>query len=124
MTNLWQFSTVHNCACKVIEEQTLWGCSVCRVWLPDQDTIVQIPRSALLPVGADPQPEIEAHRISYIAAAAKVAEVLEGSGQGRVLLAPMESNVIPLPYQTNARSRPISGGRILYLLADEVGLGK
>jgi hypothetical protein len=21
----WQYSTVHNCACKVVEEQTLWG---------------------------------------------------------------------------------------------------
>ena len=33
----WQYSTVHNSACKVIEEQTLWGQTVCRVWLPNQD---------------------------------------------------------------------------------------
>ncbi|MFP4039638.1 MAG: DEAD/DEAH box helicase [Desulfosudaceae bacterium] len=36
----------------------------------------------------------------------------------------MESNVIPLPHQIRALSRAISGDRIRYLLADEVGLGK
>jgi hypothetical protein len=127
MESLWQYSTVHNSACKVIEEQTLWGQTVCRVWLPNQDAVVRVPRSALRPLSADLQPEIEAGRIAYVAAAAKVAEVLEGSNSatdGHVLLAPMESNVIPLPHQIHALSRAISGDRVRYLLADEVGLGK
>ena len=127
MSELWQYSTVHNSACKVIEEQTLWGQTVCRVWLPNQDAVVRVPRSALRPLSADLQPEIEAGRIAYVAAAAKVAEVLEGSTsatEGHVLLAPMESNVIPLPHQIHALSRAISGDRVRYLLADEVGLGK
>jgi len=125
--SLWQYSTVHNSACKVIEEQTLWGQTVCRVWLPNQDAVVRVPRSALRPLSADLQPEIGAGRIAYVAAAAKVAEVLEGSTsatEGHVLLAPMESNVIPLPHQVHALSRAISGDRMRYLLADEVGLGK
>lgn len=123
----WQYSNIHNCACKVIEEQTLWGQTVCRVWLPNQDAVVRIPRSALRPLSADLQPDIEAYRIGYVAAAAKVAEVLEGctsASEGHVLLAPMESNVIPLPHQIHALSRAISGDRVRYLLADEVGLGK
>lgn len=127
MGNDWQYSTVHNSACKVIEEQTLWGQTVCRVWLPNQDAVVRVPRSALRPLDADLQPEIEAGRIAYVAAAAKVAEVLEGSTSatdGHVMLAPMESNVIPLPHQIDALSRAISGDRVRYLLADEVGLGK
>jgi len=127
MESLWQYSIVHNSACKVIEEQTLWGQTVCRVWLPNQDAVVRVPRSALRPLNADLQPEIEAGRITYVAAAAKVAEVLEGSASatdGHVLLAPMESNVIPLPHQIHALSRAISGDRVRYLLADEVGLGK
>jgi superfamily II DNA or RNA helicase len=89
--------------------------------------VVRVPRSALRPLSADLQPEIEAGRIAYVAAAAKVAEVLEGStsaNDGHVLLAPMESNVIPLPHQIHALSRAISGDRVRYLLADEVGLGK
>jgi superfamily II DNA or RNA helicase len=127
MQDVWQYSTVHNSACKVIEEQTLWGQTVCRVWLPNQDAVVRVSRSALRPLNADLQPEIEAGRIAYVAAAAKVAEVLEGSTSatdGHVLLAPMESNVIPLPHQIHALSRAISGDRVRYLLADEVGLGK
>ena len=127
MQDVWQYSTVHNSACKVIEEQTLWGQTVCRVWLPNQDAVVRVPRSALRPLSADLQPEIEVGRIAYVAAAAKVAEVLEGSTSatdGHVLLAPMESNVIPLPHQIHALSRAISGDRVRYLLADEVGLGK
>jgi len=125
--SLWQYSTIHHSACKVIEEQTLWGQTVCRVWLPNQDAVVRVPRSALRPLNADLQPEIEAGRIAYVAAAAKVDEVLENSTSatdGHVLLAPMESNVIPLPHQIHALSRAISGDRVRYLLADEVGLGK
>jgi SNF2 family DNA or RNA helicase len=129
--DVWHYSIVHNSACKVIEEQTLWGQAVCRVWLPNKDTVVRVLRSALRPLSADLQPEIEAGRISYVASAAKVAEVLEGNllgngsaTDGHVLLAPMESNVIPLPHQIHALSRAISGDRVRYLLADEVGLGK
>lgn len=127
MNPLWQYSISHNCACKVIEEQTLWGQTMCRVWLPNQDAVVRVPRSALRPLSVDLQPEVEAGRIAYVAAAARVAEVLEGSTtatDGHVLLAPMESNVIPLPHQIHALSRAISGDRVRYLLADEVGLGK
>jgi superfamily II DNA or RNA helicase len=127
MNKNWLYSTVHNSACKVIEEQTLWGQTVCRIWLPNQDAVVRVSRSALRQLNTDLQPEIEAGRIAYVAAAAKVAEVLEGSTgatDGHVLLAPMESNVIPLPHQINALSRAISGDRVRYLLADEVGLGK
>lgn len=33
----WKYSTIHKSACKVVDEQTLWGQTVCRVWLPNQD---------------------------------------------------------------------------------------
>ncbi len=127
MNNSWEYSTIHNCICKVIEEQTLWGQTICRVWLPNRDAVVRVPKSTLKPLDVDFRPEVESSKISYITAAAKVAEILEGSvnaTEGHVLLAPMESNVIPLPHQINALSRAISGDRVRYLLADEVGLGK
>lgn len=105
----------------------MWGQAVCRVWLPNQDAVVRVPMASLQPLNNHIHPEIESHRIAYITAAAKVAEVLEGSfgsDDGHVLLAPMESNVIPLPHQIQALSRAIANDRIRYLLADEVGLGK
>ncbi|WP_298068438.1 helicase-related protein [uncultured Mailhella sp.] len=123
----WQYSTIHNNACKVIEEKSLWGQTVCRIWLPNQNAVVLVPRSALRSLSADLRPEIEIGHIAYVSSAAKVAEVLEGASgtaDGHVLLAPMESNVIPLPHQLHALSRAISGDRVRYLLADEVGLGK
>jgi superfamily II DNA or RNA helicase len=58
--------------------------------------------------------------IAYIAAAARVADALTQD----VLLAPIESSVIPLPHQIRALSRAIANDRVRYLLADEVGLGK
>jgi superfamily II DNA or RNA helicase len=41
-----------------------------------------------------------------------------------VLLAPIESSVIPLPHQLVALARAMAQPRVRYLLADEVGLGK
>ena len=125
-SNQWLYSTIHNSPCKVIEKQSLWGQTICRIWLPGSDAVVKVPQKSLKPLSTDLQPEIEADRVVYIAAAAKVAETLEGtsSGDGHVLLAPMESNVIPLPHQIHALSRAISSDRVRYLLADEVGLGK
>lgn len=79
MNNSWQYSTVHNSTCLCLEEQTLWGQTVCRVWLPNQNAVVRVPRSALRPLNVDLNLEIEAARIGYVAAAAKVAEVLESS---------------------------------------------
>ncbi len=126
MTSKWKYSSIHNSPCKVIEKQSLWGQTICRIWLPGSDAVVKVPQKSLQALSIDLQPEIEADRITYIAAAAKVAEALEGtsSTDGHVLLAPMESNVIPLPHQIHALSRAISGDRVRYLLADEVGLGK
>lgn len=127
MNNTWKYSTIHKSACKIIDEQTMWGQTICRVWLPDSDAIVKVPSSALQDLSHDINPENESNRIAYVAAATKVAEVLESganTADGHVLLAPMESNVIPLPHQIHTLSRAISGDRVRYLLADEVGLGK
>ena len=63
-------STIHNCACKVIKEQILWGQTVCRVWLSNQDAVVRVSRSLLRPLNSDLHPEVETHRIGYVVAAA------------------------------------------------------
>ena len=116
--NSWYYSTDHGQVCQVIEAQTLWGETTCRVWLPGRDSVVRIPASRLKSVedvGAG-SPD----SIAYITAAARVADALTQD----VLLAPIESTVIPLPHQLRALSRAIANDRVRYLLADEVGLGK
>jgi len=102
----------------VVESQVLWGETSCRVWLPDLDTVVRVPASSLKPLeNADNN---SSEDVAYISAAARIADALTQD----VLLAPIESSVIPLPHQIRALSRAISNDRIRYLLADEVGLGK
>ena len=114
----WYYSPDHGQLCQVIEAQTLWGETTCRVWLPGRDSVVRIPASRLksLESAGTGSPD----DIAYIAAAARVADALTQD----VLLAPIESSVIPLPHQIRALSHAIANDRVRYLLADEVGLGK
>ena len=118
MTNNWYYSPDHGELCQVIEAQTLWGETTCRVWLPGRDSVVRIPASRLKPLESAGTGSPD--DIAYIAAAARVADALTQD----VLLAPIESSVIPLPHQIRALSRAIANDRVRYLLADEVGLGK
>ena len=114
----WYFSPDHGEICRVIETQTLWGETVCRVWLPSKDIVVQLPLASLRPLSEVSVGTVDG--IIYLAAAARVADALTQD----ILLAPIESSVIPLPHQIRALSRAISNDRVRYLLADEVGLGK
>ncbi len=114
----WQYSTVHKSVCKIVEEQTLWGQTICRVWFPGNNSVIRIPKSNLKSI-QDTYID-SSDSLIYIAAAAKVADALTQD----VLLAPIESSVIPLPHQIRALSRAVTNDRVRYLLADEVGLGK
>lgn len=127
MNNIWKYSTSHNSTCKVLDTQTLWGQTICRIWLPDSDTVVKVPLDSLMPIKINIDTHKEVNKILYISSAAKIAQAIENSSDQnheRVLLAPMESNVIPLPHQISALKKAISKEQIRYLVADEVGLGK
>jgi SNF2 family DNA or RNA helicase len=117
-TGSWVYCSEYQQACKIIETQTLWGDTICRVWLPNQNAVVRVREDELKPVD-ETSMATPAH-IAYVAAAARVADALTRD----VLLAPIESSVIPLPHQIRALSRAVANDRIRYLLADEVGLGK
>jgi hypothetical protein len=46
--NSWYYSPDHGQLCQVIEAQTLWGETTCRVWLPGRDSVVRkIPENVL-----------------------------------------------------------------------------
>jgi superfamily II DNA or RNA helicase len=114
----WAYSSDHGQLCQVIETQAFWGETTCRIWLPGRDSVVRIAASRLKSLeSADISSPDD---IAYVAAAARVADALTQD----VLLAPIESSVIPLPHQIRALSRAIANDRVRYLLADEVGLGK
>jgi hypothetical protein len=90
---------------------------VARAWYPEADAVLLVDPSHLKPVE-----ELRAgpEEIAYITAAARVADALEEN----VLLAPIESSVIPLPHQVVTLLKAVSSDRVRLLLADEVGLGK
>ncbi|MFB3880976.1 MAG: DEAD/DEAH box helicase [Armatimonadota bacterium] len=117
-TTEWRYSLEHRQPCRLIESDSLWGEAMCRVWLPTQDTVVRVPADRIVPL--DHAQAFSSHAVVCAAAASRVADALAQD----VLLAPIESIVIPLPHQVHALSRAIAADRVRYLLADEVGLGK
>ena len=115
----WVWNQKQQQVCRLVDDQLLWGERIYRVWLPDQDAIVRV-RANHLESLDDANARLTCSQLSYISAAARVADALTQD----VLLAPIESSVIPLPHQIRALSRAIFNDRVRYLLADEVGLGK
>ncbi len=114
----WWHSIDHDEPCHVVDTDTLWGQATCLVWLPRRRTAVRVLQKRLAPLKAGEPYLLD--RLSYVSAAARIADSLERDA----LVAPLEGTVIPLPHQLLALQRAISGDRIRYLLADEVGLGK
>jgi len=113
----WVFVLPQRTLGKILEKTSLWGNTSFRVWLPSIDSIVRVDASALSPVQSF---NLSVDYLTYLVASARVADALAQD----VLLAPLDASVIPLPHQIRALSRAISGDRVRYLLADEVGLGK
>ncbi|MBB4267588.1 helicase-related protein [Roseospira visakhapatnamensis] len=113
----WCWHERHAAPCRVVDVQEIWGETAYRVWLPDKDAVVRA-RAADLASLDSVQPTVE--HILHTAAAAKLLDALEEN----LLLAPIQSSVVPLPHQLYALNRAMSRDRIRYLLADEVGLGK
>lgn len=113
----WCWHTRQATPCRVVERLTLWGDSAYRVWLPAKDAVLRA-WAAELAVLSSVRPTVE--QILHATAAAKLQDALED----KLLLAPIQSSVIPLPHQIYALNRAVGQDRIRYLLADEVGLGK
>ncbi|QXP86561.1 helicase-related protein [Methylococcus capsulatus] len=103
--------------CRVIDREALWGEVAYRVWLPAKDAVV---RARAQELGELSSVRLTVEQVLHTAAAAKLLDALEDN----LLLAPIQSSVVPLPHQLYALNRAMSRDRIRYLLADEVGLGK
>jgi SNF2 family DNA or RNA helicase len=113
----WCWHARHAVPCRIVDCQDVWGVTTYRVWLPSKDAVVRA-RSTDLAALDTVRPTVE--HILHTAAAAKLLNALEDN----LLLAPIQSSVVPLPHQLYALNRAMSRERIRYLLADEVGLGK
>lgn len=116
-TGEWFWHVRHATPCRVVDRQHAWGGLAYRVWLPTKDVVLRARPDELADLG-DRAPTQDA--ILHAAAAARLADAMEDN----LLLAPVQSSVVPLPHQLYALNRAMSSPRVRYLLADEVGLGK
>src|SRR3954447_18827277 len=114
----WAFSAAHGESVRILDVETVWDHTAYQVWVPRMATVERIPAESLS--AARPTKATGLDRITYAVGAARIADALTHD----VLLAPLEAGVIPLPHQLYALTRAVTGDRIRYLLADEVGLGK
>lgn len=114
----WLWSLDHEQAVRVVDEDCVWGEALVRAWLPRADVVVRLAANRLVPLDASRSPGPD--DVVWQAAAARVLDALEHD----TLVAPLQANVIPLPHQLRALAQAVSGDRVRYLLADEVGLGK
>jgi SNF2 family DNA or RNA helicase len=113
----WLYDESRRLRCRVLECADTWGHPAVRVWYPEAQTVQLVAPEQLKPIE---DLRTSSQEIAYITAAAKVADALDEN----ILLAPIESTVIPLPHQILALLKAVSSDRIRLLLADEVGLGK
>ncbi len=114
----WAWSNSYQQLAQIIDKSSLWKTFYYRIWLQQQDTVVKVSTDDL--VSPEEKQDISANFITYLTVAAKVAN----AQQEDILLAPIESNVIPLPHQLKALNKAMSRKQLRYLFADEVGLGK
>jgi len=107
----------------VIEVAELWGTTQLRVWFPREDVVLLHSLEEVELCSDQMEPEggvTSASDIRFAAVLGKVASLINDDK----LLAPLDSNVTPLPHQIQVLKKVLSGQRARFLLADEVGLGK
>ena len=119
----WLWSVPHQAAGLIVDQEELWGQLRYRVWLPSLNTVL-LHRPEELSSGST-EGTVDnvgaASRAKFAAVAGRLVDLLNDDK----LLAPIDSAVIPLPHQIRALRKIISNpGKVRYLLADEVGLGK
>lgn len=114
----WCYSLDHDEPARVIATEVVWGAETAQVWLARRDAVVRVHSNRLQALGSAGVPSPS--QLCYAAAAARILDAMERDA----LIAPLEGSVIPLPHQLHALQRVMSGDRVRYLLADEVGLGK
>ena len=101
---------------EILSKKSVFGKQIAEVKILSTGEVKSVPFSELsdetkLPTDAD---------IAFKAIAAKIkSEVFKQS-----MLAPIESNIIPLPHQILALEKVMAGQFLRFLIADEVGMGK
>lgn len=101
---------------EVLSKKSVFGKLVAEIKILATGEVKTVPFSEL----SDEKKIPTDSEIAFKAIAAKIkSEVFKQS-----MLAPIESNIVPLPHQILALEKVMSGQFLRYLIADEVGMGK
>ena len=101
---------------EIPSKRTIFGKTVAEVRILATEQITDVPFADL----EEGSQTISPHEITFKAIAAKIRnEVFM-----QKMLAPIESNIIPLPHQILALEKVMAGHFMRFLMADEVGMGK
>jgi SNF2 family DNA or RNA helicase len=101
---------------QIISKKTIFGRDIAEIRVLSTGEILSVPSAAL----DDSQPEVLPFEIKFKAIAAKIRNEIFA----QKMIAPFESNIIPLPHQILALEKVMSGQYLRFLMADEVGMGK
>lgn len=101
---------------EILSKKSVFGKQIAVVKILSSGEVKSVPFSEL----SDEKKLPTAYDIAFKAIAAKIkSEVFKQS-----MLAPIESNILPLPHQILALEKVMSGQFLRFLIADEVGMGK
>lgn len=101
---------------EIISKKSVFGKQIAEVKILSTGEVKSVPFSEL----SDEVKVPTASEVAFKAIAAKIkGEIFKQS-----MLAPIESNIIPLPHQILALEKVMSGQFLRFLIADEVGMGK
>jgi superfamily II DNA or RNA helicase len=106
----------HDKAVEVMATRKTFGRSVAQIRILATGQILDVPADEL----QEDQVEVSISELVFKAMAARIRNEVNT----HKILAPFESNIIPLPHQILALEKVMSGNYLRYLLADEVGMGK
>lgn len=101
---------------EILSEKRVFGKTVAEIRILSTGEIKTVPVEAL----ETEKFHISVAELAFRATAARIRNDIAS----QLMLAPIESSVIPLPHQILALEKIMSGSYIRYLLADEVGMGK
>ncbi|MEG3067142.1 MAG: DEAD/DEAH box helicase [Syntrophaceticus schinkii] len=113
----WVFDREYNKTVKIIGNNDLWGYKSYIVFEPEEQISYFVLEDKLCSVDAGS--DFSIHIFKYIVISARINHELANG-----ILSSIGSNIIPLPHQIYALNRALSGNKVRYIIADEVGLGK
>jgi SNF2 family DNA or RNA helicase len=103
-------------AVEILKKQKIFGKSIVQIRLLSTGQILDVPESELELTETLPS----AFELAFKAMAARIQNEMNTKN----ILAPFESNVIPLPHQILALEKVMTAQHVRFLIADEVGMGK